>query len=210
MASRVGRRLMERISSLNRRLRSHRWTVALAILSAGFALVIATPGAIGLFTPDSDGLFYEVQKLEVEGHGSSQATEQVFSSPLAREVADLEDHDVRRVLDPAWVDYSSQFDKRRRLVPAFAASIDPLVGHDTGVALRVPSAVGYVLLALSITRDSGMIVLLGVLCLTLVERRDVERLRTNLLLPGTGVAAALPAFLLGGAPVRRKDACCCC
>jgi hypothetical protein len=277
MASRVGLRLKERVSLLDGRLRSHRWTVALAILTAGFALVIATPGAIALFTPDSDGLFYEVQKLEVEGHDSSEATQQVFSSPLAHEVAGLEDQDVRRVLDPAWVDYSSQFYRRRWLVPALAATIDPLVGHETGVALRVASLIGYVLLApllflllrrrfspvvsvgvtalcllappvyrsatgmlvdswglaleilailsvvmvkergrrwialwipcllaLSITRDAGAVVLLAVLCLTVVERRDVEKLRTNLLLLGTGIAASLPAFLLGGAPVRRN------
>jgi hypothetical protein len=277
IASNVRRRLAERISSLDGRLGSRRWTIALAILAAGFALVIATPGAVTHFSPDSDGLFYEVQKLEVEGHGSSEATRQVFSSPLAHEIAALEDHDVRRVLDPAWVDYSSQFYRRRWFVPAVAAAIDPVVGHDTGVALRVASLIGYVLLApllflllrrrfspvvsvgvtalallappvyrsatgmmvdswglalevlailsvviikergrrwialwiltllaLSITRDAGTIVILGVLCLTLVERRDVEKLRTNLLVLGTGIAASLPAFLLGGAPVRRN------
>jgi hypothetical protein len=276
-ASTVRLRLMERVSSLDRRLESRRSTLVLAILIAAFALLIAIPGAVGLFTPDSDGLFYEVQKLEIEGHGTAEATREVFSSPLAHEVAALEDQHVRRVLDPAWVDYSTQFYRRRWFVPTLAAAIDPLVDHETGVALRVASVAGYVLLApmlflllrrrfspvvslgvtvicllgppvyrsatgilvdswgialetlailsvvlvkergprwlavwilallaLSLTRDASVVVLLGVLLLTLVERRDAERLRTNLLLLGSGIAAALPAFFLGGAPVRRN------
>ena len=38
--------------------------------------------------------------------------------------------------------------------------------------------------------------------LLFVERRDREATRTNLALLGSGLAAALPAFLIGGAPVR--------
>lgn len=270
-------RLRGRLSRLNDRLRSRRGTVALAIVAAAFALAIAIPGAILLFKPDSDGLFYEVQQLEIEGHGSAEATHEVFTSPLAHEVAGIEDQKVRRVLDPAWVDYSTQFYQRRWLVPAIAAAIDPAVGHRSGVALRIASLAGYVLLApllflllrrrfsplasigvtavcllappvyrcatgilvdswgvaletlailsvvlvkdlgrrwlalwvvtllaLSITRDASMIVLLGVLLLAVVERRDREKLKTNLWLLGTGAAAALPVFFLGGAPVRRN------
>lgn len=230
-----------------------------------------------MFTPDSDGLFYEVQKLEVEGHSSAEATSIVFHTPMAREVARLEDKQVRRVLDPAWVSYSSRFYQRRWLVPAIAASLDPVVQHKTGAALRVTSFLGYVLLApalflllrrrfspvvslgvtaaillappvyrwsfgmmvdswglfletlailaavlvkdkgrrwlvlwtsvlvaLSLTRDASVIILLAVICLLVVERRDRTKLRTNLALLGTGILAALPVFFLGGAPVRQN------
>ena len=38
----------------------------------------------------------------------------------------------------------------------------------------------------------------------IVERGDPDARRTNLALLGTGVAAALPAFLVGGTPVRDQ------
>jgi len=43
-----------------------------------------------------------------------------------------------------------------------------------------------------------------VLWLLVVERGDREASRTNLALLGTGVAAALPAFLVGGTPLRDQ------
>ena len=56
--------------------------------------------------------------------------------------------------------------------------------------------------ALSITRDATAILLPAVAWLLIVEHRDPEARRTNLALLGTGLAAALPAFVLGGTPVR--------
>jgi hypothetical protein len=56
--------------------------------------------------------------------------------------------------------------------------------------------------ALSITRDATAILLPAVAWLLIVERRDPDARRTNLALLGTGLAAALPAFVLGGTPVR--------
>jgi Dolichyl-phosphate-mannose-protein mannosyltransferase len=270
-------RLRRRLGELDGRLQSRRSTFALAAAAAAFAVIVGLPGAVLHFTPDSDGLFYEVQKLEIEGHGAAEATAIVFHTPMAQEVARLEDQKVRRVLDPAWVTYSSRFYRRRWLVPAIAAGLDPIVHHRTGVALRVTSYLGYVLLApalflllrrrfspvvsvgvaaatmlappvyrwsigmwldswslvletlailaavlvkekgrrwllmwtavlvaLSVTRDASVIILLGIFLLLLVERRDREKLRTNLMLLGSGVAAALPVFLLGGAPVREN------
>jgi hypothetical protein len=58
--------------------------------------------------------------------------------------------------------------------------------------------------ALSITRDATVILVLAVLWLLWVERRDLAARRTNLILLGTGIAAALPVFLLGGTPVREN------
>jgi len=56
--------------------------------------------------------------------------------------------------------------------------------------------------ALSITRDSAAILLPAVAWLLIVERDDPDARRTNLTLLATGLLAALPAFILGGTPVR--------
>jgi hypothetical protein len=56
--------------------------------------------------------------------------------------------------------------------------------------------------ALSFTRDAETVLLPAVVWLLWVERRDRAATGTNLALLGTGVAAALPAFLIGGTPVR--------
>jgi len=200
----------------------------------------------------------------------------VFDAPIARETARIEDEpDEPRVLDPAWVEYSKRFYRRRWLVPALAATVEPVVGDQPGRALRVASLIGYVLIApilflllrrrfstwlsaglavactlappvykwsfgmrvdswgllletlgllaavlvkdqgrrwlvlwvasiaaLSITRDATAILLPAVLWLLVVEWTDPNARRTNAALLGTGVAAALPAFVLGGTPVR--------
>jgi hypothetical protein len=239
----------------------------------------AVPGFVKLDEPSSDGLFYEVQKLQVEGHSEPEATRMVFHAPIARQVAAIEDEPshVTRVLDPAWVEYSKRFYERRWLVPALAVATQPVTGDEPGLGLRVASLIGYVLIApvlflllrrrfppalsaglaivcalappvykwslgmrvdswglqletlgllaavlvkdrgrrwlalwvvtiaaLSITRDAEAILLAAVLWLLLVERRDPGATRTNLALLASGIAAALPAFLLGGAPVREN------
>jgi hypothetical protein len=56
--------------------------------------------------------------------------------------------------------------------------------------------------ALSITRDAELVLLPAVAWLLLVERGDREATHTNLALLGSGVAASVPAFLIGGAAVR--------
>jgi len=266
-----------RLRALDARVASRRWTVILSVLVGAIVAVVAVPGFVKLDEPSSDGLFYEVQKLEVEGHGEADATRLVFDAPLARQVAAIEDEPshVRRVLDPAWVEYSKRFYRRRWFVPALAAATEPVVGDQPGRGLRVASLIGYVLLApvlflllrrrfsplpsaglalvctlappvykwslgmrvdswglqlevlallaavlvkdlgrrwlvlwtlaiaaLSITRDAEAVLLPAVLWLLFVERRDRAATSTNLALLGTGIAAALPAFLLGGAAVR--------
>ncbi|MBA3262610.1 MAG: glycosyltransferase family 39 protein [Thermoleophilaceae bacterium] len=252
-------------------------TAILAVLVGVVVAVAAVPGFVKLDEPTSDGLFYEVQKLEVEGHSEREATRMVFDAPIARQVAATEDEPshVRRVLDPAWVEYSKRFYRRRWLVPALAAAAEPVVGDQPGLGLRVASLLGYVLLApvlflllrrrfspslsaglaivctlappvykwslgmrvdswglqlealgllaavlvkdlgrrwlvmwvltiaaRSVTRDAAAILLPAVLWLLFVERRDRAARRTNLALLGSGIVAALPAFLVGGSPVR--------
>jgi hypothetical protein len=251
-------------------------TAIVAVLVGAVVALVAAPGFVKLDEPTSDGLFYEVEKLRLQGHGEAEATRMVFDGPIARETARVEDEpDEPRVLDPAWVDYSERFYRRRWLVPALAAAVEPLVGDQPGRALRVASLIGYVLIApvlflllrrrfstwlsaglavactlappvykwslgmrvdswglmletlgllaavlvkdqgrrwlvlwvptiaaLSITRDATAILLAAVLWLLVVEWGKPAARRTNAALLGTGVAAALPAFVLGGTPVR--------
>jgi hypothetical protein len=240
--------------------------------------MVAAPGFVKLDEPNSDGLFYEVQRLQVEGHSEADATRIVFDGAIARQTAVIEDEPSQpRVLDPAWVEYSKRFYRRRWLVPALAAAVAPVVGEHPGRALRVASLIGYLLVApvlflllrrrfspwlsaglavactlappvykwslgmrvdswglmlealgllaavlvkdlgrrwlalwvvaiaaLSLTRDATAILLPAVLWLLIVERRDPTARKTNLALLGTGIAAALPAFVLGGTPVREN------
>lgn len=266
-----------RLRALDARMASRRGTAILAVLVWAVVALVAVPGFVKLAEPTSDALFYEVQKLQVAGHSEAEATRLVFSAPIAREVAATEDEPdhVRRVLDPAWVEYSKRFYRRRWLVPALAAATEPVVGDEPGRGLRVASLLGYLFVApilflllrrrfppllsaglaivctlappvykwslgmrvdswglqlealallaavlvkdlgrrwlalwvvaiaaLSLTRDAQAILLPAVLWLLVVERRDRAATRTNLTLLGTGIAAALPAFLLGGTPVR--------
>ena len=253
-------------------------TPILALLVWAAVAVVAVPGFVKLDEPNSDGLFYEVEKLRIEGHDAAEATRLVFDAAIARQTAAIEDtHSEPRVLDPAWVEYSKRFYRRRLLVPALAAAVDPIVGHVPGRGLRWASLLGYLFVApvlflllrrrfspwlsaglavactlappvykwslgmrvdswglqlealallsavlvkdlgrrwlalwivaiaaLSITRDAETVLLPAVAWLLFVERRDREALRTNLALLGTGVAASLPAFLIGGAAVREN------
>jgi hypothetical protein len=256
-----------------------RRTPILAVLVGVVVALAAVPGFIRLDKPNSDGLFYEVQRLEVEGHSEVEATRMVFGGAIGHQTADIEDRPshVRRVLDPDWVEYSKRFYRRRWLVPAVAAAIAPIVGEQPGRALRWASLIGYLLVApvlflllrrrfpaalsaalaiactlappvykwslgmrvdswgllleslgflaavlvkdqgrrwlvlwvaaiaaLSITRDATAILVPAVLWLLIVEWPNVQARRTNFALLGTGIAAALPAFLLGGTPVRDQ------
>jgi hypothetical protein len=250
----------------------------LAVVLGAVVAVVAIPGFVKIDEPTSDGLFYEVHRLRLQGHSDAEATRMVFDAPLARQAAAIEDEPAEpRVLDPAWVDYSKRFYERRWLVPGLAAGVAPVVGDEPGRALRVASLIGYVLVApilflllrrrfpptlsagvalactlappvykwslgmrvdswglmlealallavllvkeagygwlalwvasiaaLSVTRDAAVVVLAAVAWLLLVERRRPAATRSNALLLATGIPAALPAYLLAGAPVREN------
>ena len=222
-----------------------RRTPILAVLVGVVVALVAIPGFVKLDKPNSDGLFYEVQRLEVEGHSEAEATRTVFDGAIARQTAHIEDDPghVRRVLDPHWVEYSKRFYRRRWLVPAVAAAVAPIVGEHPGRALRWASLLGYLLIApvlflllrrrfpallsaalavactlappvykwsLGMRVDSwGLLLealglLAAVLWLVIVEWRSRAARRVNLALLGSGIAAALPAFVLGGTPVRDQ------
>ena len=247
------------------------------MLVGAVVALVAAPGFVKLDEPNSDGLFYEVQRLEVEGHSEADATHIVFDGAIARQTAAIEDtpSHIRRVLDPAWVEYSKRFYQRRWLVPTLAAALAPVVGEHPGRALRVASLIGYLFVApvlflllrrrfapglsaglavactlappvykwslgmrvdswglqlealgllaavlvkdlgrrwlalwalaigaLAITRDAEIVLLPAVAWLLFIERRDREATRTNLALLASGLAASVPAFLIGGAAVR--------
>jgi energy-converting hydrogenase Eha subunit E len=120
----------------------------LAVVLGAMVAVVALPGYVKIDEPTSDGLFYEVRRLQLQGHSDAESTRMVFDAPLARQVAAIEDEPGEpRVLDPAWVEYSKRFYERRWLVPGLAAVVDPVVGDEPGRALRVASLIGYVLVA---------------------------------------------------------------
>jgi len=76
-------------------------TPILAVIVGVVVAVIAVPGFIRLDRPNSDGLFYEVQRLEIQGHSEADATRMVFDGRIGHQTADIEDRPshVVRVLD---------------------------------------------------------------------------------------------------------------
>ncbi|HEX3172602.1 MAG TPA: hypothetical protein VHQ43_00085 [Solirubrobacterales bacterium] len=60
------------------------------------------------------------------------------------------------------------------------------------------------MLALSVTRDATMILGLAALWLTVCQLRDRAARRRNVWILASGAAAAAPALLLGGAPLREN------
>ena len=118
--------------------------LAVAALVAFGALLMA-PEWGGRVEYSPDGLFYEAQKLEIQGHGREESLDRVFSSPIARPVKRSESDlppESRRFRDPDWVQYSSRFYRRRWMVPALSAALDPALHKHS---LETVSLVGYVL-----------------------------------------------------------------
>ena len=127
------------------RTRAPEILVVLALLVVGVLVSLAYSGPDVRWSPD--GLFYEAQKREVQGDDAEAAREQVFASAIAaslkREEADLAEP-LQRVDNPAWVDYSAQFYRRRWTVPALGAAVDPIFGDRS---LEQVSLIGWALLA---------------------------------------------------------------
>jgi Dolichyl-phosphate-mannose-protein mannosyltransferase len=236
---------------------------ALLAVCIGVVAIVVTAGSWGDTTrwhPDS--LFYEAQLLEVRGVEARVALDRVLSGPLADGVS-------AAVGDPEWVEYNRDFYRRRWVVPALGAAVEPAFGTDS---LQLVSLVGYALvgpllflllrrrfgrvvscaaalacialpslrfwsaqpltdsvavalealgllaavlvldrgprwlplwfgavLALGFTRDATIVLVAAAACAAVAQRsrRGVELLVT-------GVAAALPAPLLFGAPLQRS------
>lgn len=60
------------------------------------------------------------------------------------------------------------------------------------------------MLALSLTRDATIVLMLAAVTLLVVQRRDLAARRRNLSVVATGALAALPFFVLGGVPLRNS------
>jgi hypothetical protein len=96
---------------------------------------------------DPDSLMYQAQTLELRGADARDARHDLFFGPLgawARELDADQPGEPRRVTDPSWVDYSSQFYRRRWLLPAVAAASYPVLGEHS---LQTWSLLGYVAIA---------------------------------------------------------------
>jgi hypothetical protein len=97
-----------------------------------------------------DALFYEAQVHELQGEGRYQALDRVFASDLASREKAREGAlapSLQRIDNPAWVDYSSRFYRRRWTVPLLADAFSPVGGTDSledvsliGLALIAPLA----------------------------------------------------------------------
>jgi hypothetical protein len=131
----------------------------LALVALAVALTFGRWGNPPQWKPDA--LFYEAQLLEIRGIPRAEALHRVFSGPLAaprrREEAEKAPELKPRVSDPAWVEYSAQFYRRRWVVPILGAAIEPVFGTNslqivslTGFALVGPLL--YLLLRLRFTR----------------------------------------------------------
>lgn len=107
-------------------------------------LAIAVPLALQRPYWSPDGLFYEAQKKEVQGASAQQARREVWAGDAAAQLKRAERDlppGLRRVDNPAWVEYSAQNYRRRWTVPALAAALDPVAGERS---LGLVSLLGFV------------------------------------------------------------------
>jgi hypothetical protein len=139
----LGRGLTSRLLTLDGWARGPVGAVVLSVLLVVLATAVAFPKLRAAPSWSSDGLFYWAQMLEVQGESAQEARKIVFSSPEAQATAEKEDHDVVRILDPTWVEYSAQFYRRRWTAPVLAAALEPIAGERS---LRLAGALGYLAL----------------------------------------------------------------
>jgi hypothetical protein len=127
---------------------------------------------------DADALYYQAQTFELRGQDVTRARLELFSGPLAARARRLDVADAgqpRRVTDPAWVDYSARWYRRRWLLPLAAAGVYPVLGLHS---LQTLSLLGYValgpllflLLRRRFSASTSVVVTLG--CLALPPLRD--------------------------------------
>lgn len=116
----------------------------LALAGLAVALTFGRWGDPPQWKPDA--LFYEAQLLEIRGVPKTEALHRVFTGPLAaprrQDEAKKRAEAKPRVSDPAWVEYSAQFYRRRWVVPILAAAIEPAFGTNS---LQIVSLTGFVL-----------------------------------------------------------------
>jgi hypothetical protein len=108
--------------------------VALGLTAAAIGVTVPKWHAPIEWKPDS--LFYQAQLLEVRGADAHDARRTVFFGPLG-----AARHDPRTVDNPAWIEYSSQFYRRRWVDAAVGAALYPLLGDATLYALSLAAFV---------------------------------------------------------------------
>lgn len=94
---------------------------------------------------ETDALFYQAKVEEIQGADAKAARERIFAGPLAEYERGLEavsPDGLKRVSDPAWVEFSAPFYDRRLLLPFTAAVLDPVLGLH---GLETLSLLGFVL-----------------------------------------------------------------
>ena len=114
---------------------------ALVILAVG--LTWGTWGDPPQWKPDA--LYYQAQMLEIHGVEWKEALDRVFTGPLAepRLIEErTEPGAIQRLTDPEWVEYSSQFYRRRWVFPIIGAAVEPVLGTNS---LQIVSLTGFVL-----------------------------------------------------------------
>ena len=194
------------------RLRSAwRWTAArpavLCLLLAAIAALSLARQWNGPVLWDPDSLMYQSQTLELRGTDAETARHDLFFGPLGARARSLdadEPGEPRRVTDPRWVDFASQYYRRRWLLPALAAASYPVLGQES---LRTWSLLGYVavapLLFLLLRRRFGagtsFAIALGALALAPLRDWSVIPLTDS-----WGVALMLAALLAGLAAIERS------
>jgi hypothetical protein len=111
----------------------------IAVLLVALGLVISAQYWGGSINWSPDSLFYEAQKLEVQGKDRSRALNLVLHSSIAAMVK----RENRRARSDEWIRYTSRFYRGRWTTPAAAAALDPVAGEHS---LEVVSLLGYVVL----------------------------------------------------------------
>lgn len=148
--------------------------LGVAIAAAGVALVHGAWSAPVRWTPDA--LFYEAQALELQGVEAREARRLVWLGPRGDDVRATEGGvpaSERRFESEEWIEYNAPIYRRRWLVPALAAAVQPAAGERS---LVLVSLTGYVLA--------------GVLVFALVRRRFSRGVSAGVAL----TALALPSL----------------
>lgn len=178
--------------------------IALAV--AAIAALVMAPNWTAPTFWETDGLFYEAQKEEVEGKPREEALRGVFASGLGAELR-REERDLpyaeRDVENREWVQFSARFYRRRWTVPVAAAAIDPLFGVDSLEKVALAGFVAAaVLLFLLLRRRFGTLVSFGVTvaCLLLPPLRHAG---TEPSTDSWGLALVIAGLLCASLAVER-------
>jgi hypothetical protein len=141
---------------------------------AAFAIAAALSISGWVNSPNwrnADSLFYQAMSLEVRGASAAAAQREVFDSTLAGPAVVQEPS----VAQGRWQTFERRFFRRRWLVPALAAAIEPLAGVR---ALPDAAIVGYMLFGVALCLllawrfGVGLSLAVTALCLALPPTRD--------------------------------------